>query len=383
MQIRIARLTAALLLAATAPLAYAGIILDEIGGSEISFEGLIQADGYWYDNDVANLNGDALDGNDSDSELRRAELVIKGKGPGNLDWVVGYDAKADKWLDVNARYKLGANRQHSIQVGQFKQPNSLEELSSSKNNDFISKATITNSFATGRRLGAAYTYGSDFYSLTASTFGRELTRNKAAGSGYGVRGTFAPINQDGNILHFGLSYVDRDVDGDQIKLSARPNADLSGASLVSTGTLASADRMSTVGLESFWASGPVKLQGEYMQVDVNRYGAGNDDFSGSGGYLSALWNVTGEGWKYKDGVPGTASPKDPASGMWQLGLRYDTIDLDDGSVAGGQMDALTAGVNWYWRSNFKFALNYVKVDSQRAGLNDNPGITEARLQFFW
>src|SRR5690606_12280418 len=208
----------ALLLAGTAPLAHAGIVLDEIGGSEISFEGLIQADGYWYDNDVANLNGDALDGNDSDSELRRAELIIKGKGPGNLDWVVGYDAKADKWLDVNARYKLGADKQHSLQLGQFKQPNSLEELSSTKNNDFISKATITNSFATGRRLGAAYTYGSGPVSLTASYFGRELTRNKAAGPGYGVRGTFSPINRDGKILHFGLSYVDREVDGDQIKL---------------------------------------------------------------------------------------------------------------------------------------------------------------------
>lgn len=365
------------------PLAHAGIVIDEIAGSEISFEGLLQADYNHFDSDVANLNGDALDGSNADQELRRAELVLKGKGPGNLDWVVGYDAKADKWLDVNARYKLGADKQHSLQLGQFKQPNSLEELSSTKNNDFISKATITNSFATGRRLGAAYTYGSGPVSLTASYFGRELTRNKAAGPGYGVRGTFSPINRDGKILHFGLSYVDREVDGDQIKLSAKPNADLSGTSLVSTGTLASADRMSTVGVESFWTRGPVKLQGEYMQVDVDRYGAGNDDFSGSGGYLSALWNVTGEGWKYKDGVPGTTSPKDPASGMWQLGLRYDTIDLDDGAVAGGQMDALTAGVNWYWRSNFKFALNYVKVDSQRAGLDDNPDITEARLQFFW
>ena len=69
--------------------------------------------------------------------------------------------------------------------------------------------------------------------------------------------------------------------------------------------------------------------------------------------------------------------------MWQLGMRYDTINLDDGAVQGGQMDAITAGVNVYWRSNFKLALNYVKVDSQRKGVDDNPDITEARLQFFW
>lgn len=383
MQTAVNRLTVALLLAGAAPLAHAEIAIDVIGGSEIGFEGLIQADYNHFGSDLANLNGDALDGRNADQELRRAELVLKGKGPGNIDWVAGYDAKADKWLDVNAKYKLGGDKQHYVQLGQFKQPNSLEELSSTKNNDFISKATITNSFATGRRLGAAWSYGSGPYSLTASYFGSELTRNKAAGAGYGLRGTFAPINQGGNILHFGLSYVNRDTDADEIKLSAKPNADLTPTSLVSTGTFADADRMATIGLESFWTRGPLKLQGEYMQLDVDRYGAGSEDFSGSGGYLSTLWNVTGEGWQYKDGVPGTKGPRDPATGMWQLGLRYDTIDLDDGAVQGGQMDAFTAGVNYYWRSNFKFALNYVKVDSQRAGIDDNPDITEARVQFFW
>jgi len=40
-------------------------------------------------------------------------------------------------------------------------------------------------------------------------------------------------------------------------------------------------------------------------------------------------------------------------------------------------------VNWYWRSNFKFALNYVKVNSERQGLSDDPDIVEARAQFYW
>lgn len=383
MQIRLTPLATALLLAGAVPLAHAEIALDVIGGTEISFEGLVQTDYNHFGSDVADLNGDVLDGSNADQELRRAELVLKGKSPGNIDWVLGYDAKADKWLDVNARYKLGGDKRHYLQMGQFKQPNSLEELSSTKHNDFISKATVTNSFATGRRLGAAWSYGSGPFAITAGVFGSELTRNKAAGNGVGLRGTFAPIKQDGTILHFGLSYVNRDVDGDAIKLAAKPNADLTKASLVSTGTLANADRMATIGLESFWAHGPVKLQGEYMQVDVDRHGTGADDFRGSGGYLSALWNVTGEGWKYKDGVPGTAAPSDPAAGMWQLGLRYDTIDLDDGAVQGGRMDAITAGVNVYWRSNFKLALNYVKVDSRRAGIDDNPDIIEARLQLHW
>ncbi|MDX1550795.1 MAG: porin, partial [Lysobacter spongiicola] len=226
-----------------------------------------------------------------------------------------------------------------------------------------------------------YAYTAEDWTLTASSFGRELTSGGAHGSGYGVRGTFAPINDGGNILHFGLSYVDHDTDADTLRLRTRPQADLAGVRLVDTGTLLDTDRIATTGIESFWARGPFKLQGEYMLADVSRHD--NADYSATGGYLSAIYNVTGEGWSYKGGTPGTAKPENPARGMWQLGLRYDTIDLDDGSVEGGQMDALTAGVNWYWQKNFKLAVNYVQVDSERQGASDDPDIVEARLQFFW
>jgi phosphate-selective porin OprO/OprP len=96
-----------------------------------------------------------------------------------------------------------------------------------------------------------------------------------------------------------------------------------------------------------------------------------------------VWNVTGETWGYKAGTPSTSLPDNPAAGMWQLGLRYDTMDLDDAGVLGGKMDTITAGVNWYWRSNFKFMLNYVKAGSERGGVSDDPGILEARAQFYW
>lgn len=420
-------LTLALLAAAAAPAAQAEIPIDVIAGSEVSFEGLVQADANWFDNDFANLNGDAIDGRDSDNELRRAELVLKGKGPGNVEWVLGYDAKADKWLDVNAKYKIGGNSNHFIQVGQFKQPNSLEELSSTKNNDFISKSLVTNTFGVARRLGAAYRYADNNWGVTASYFTRELTEHPAPtphGPGYGVRFNYAPINSKGNILHFGLSYVDYDTFQDTVRLRARPDADLAGQRIVDTGNLTNSDRQKTTGFEGMWVTGPFKLQGEYMQTTVERYNNGNPrqskDFDGTSWYVSGVWNITGETWGYKDGVPTTPLPDEPGRGMWQVGVRYDTIDLNDGTaipgatptsssvidgVLGGEMDTWTVGVNWYLRSNLKFMLNYVKVDSSRyfvrtpaspyadnpannnvlvnRKVDDNPNILEARVQFYW
>ncbi len=420
-------LSVALLAALVAPAAHAEIAFDVIGGSEISFEGLVQADYNDFNNDFANLNGDAPDGKSSDNEMRRAELVLKGKGPGNIEWVLGYDAKADKWLDVNAKYKLGGNANHFFQLGQFKQPNSLEELSSTKNNDFISKSMVTNTFGIARRLGAAYRYGDNNWGVTGSFFTRELTEHPAPtphGPGYGVRGNWAPINDKGSILHLGLSYVDYDTFQDTVRLRARPDADLAGQRLVDTGNMTTADRQKTIGGEAMWVTGPVKLQGEYMKTSVDRYNNGNalqsNDFDGDSWYVSGLWNITGETWGYKDGVPTTPLPDEPGRGMWQVGLRFDTMDLNDGTVIpgatptaasridgvlGGEMDTWTLGVNWYWRSNFKFMLNYVKVDSSKYFIrtpaapyadnpannnvlvnrvvDDNPDILEARVQLYW
>lgn len=387
--------TAVLLALLSAP-ASAQIAIDSIGGSDLTLEGLIQADANWYDSDVADLDGDLDDGDDADYQLRTAQIYLKGKGPGQFDWVLGYDGKADKWLDANARYKFRDGRQF-VQAGQFKQPNGLEELSAAKHNDFMSLAMITNTFTVGRRLGAAYSIGHPYdrtsgnadsgferhgdWGVTVSYFGRELTRNLAHGSGYGVRGTWALMNAEKRILHFGLSYVDHDTPADTLRLRARPNADLTPVRLVDTGSMTDTDRVSTLGAESFWVYGPFKLQGEYMTTSVDRMAT--QDFAGTGGYLSGVWNITGQTWGYKGGEPALQVGDATGAGMWQAGLRYDVLDLNDNAVSGGRMETWTAGVNWYWRKHFKFVLNYVLVDSERAGVDDNPNITEARMQLYW
>lgn len=368
------------LLAAVASPAHAEITIDVVGVSEASFEGMVQLDYNHFDSDVQRLNGDVIDGSDVDNDLRRAEIVLKVKGPGMFNWVVGYDAKADKFLDTNLQYRFSGVT--TLTLGQYKQPNSLEELSSSRNNDFISKAMVTNTFGVSRRTGVQLATAGDNWTLTGSAFGRELTRNLAHGGGYGARFTWAPMDEADNFLHLGLSAMDFDTDGDVLRFRTRPQADLAGNRLVDTNTINRADRQQTLGVEGLWVTGPVKLQSEYMQSTVQRY-AGQDDFTGNSWYVSGLWNVTGESWTYFRGMVNTVLPHHPASGMWQLGLRYDSIDLDDSGIRGGEMDAWTAGVNWYWRSNYKFSLNYVAVQSDRRGISDNPNILEARAQFYW
>jgi len=379
------RLLTLAVLAALAPAAQAEIAIDVFGGYEVSLEGLMQADGYWFDNDVLDLNSPGTnDGANTEFEQRRAEVILKGKGT-RFDWVVGYDGKANKFLDANLKWKLGTAY---LQAGQYKQPNSMEELSSTRHNDFISKAMVTNLYGVARRLGVAYGDDRPNWGYQVSLFGRELTRNLAQGAGFGGRAYYAPILEEGQVLHVGVSALDYDTDHfDTARLRVRPDADLATIRLVDTGNVTDADRRRTYGFEGMYVQGPFKVQGEYMQQTVDRFTRA--DFTGDSWYVSGLWNITGETWGYKAGVPTTPYPNTPESGMWQVGVRYDKTELNDGLVRGGEESNITLGVNWYWRTNFKVSLNYVMVDSSRFISNaigvrdDNPNILETRLQFYW
>ena len=56
---------------------------------------------------------------------------------------------------------------------------------------------------------------------------------------------------------------------------------------------------------------------------------------------------------------------------------------------GGKQQALTLGVNYWYGAHSKFALNWVKLRSERfdaatgSTLSDDPDILEARIQLHW
>ena len=377
------------LLSTAAPMAHA-IDLGTAGPFKLAFEGMLQVDGHRYRGDWSHL-GD-------DTDFRRAELVLKGQGPGGFDWVVGYDAHGDSWLDVNGRYRFADGSQY-LRVGQAKQPVGLEELSSSSTNDFISKAAATNVFAVSRRLGVSWGIDRGDWSVSASWFDRQLGRGGTEGQGAAARGTWAPLNGDEGTLHLGLSAARFDTPDDGTRLRARPQADLAEQRLIDTGLMGDADRQLTVGAEAAWFRGPVKLQAEWFQSRIDR--TLSPDFDANGGYVSAVWNLTGETWNYREGVIRTPTDGDGRAGLWQVGLRWDRVDLDDfhvapgtgtpgvTGVAGGSMDAWTVGVNWYWSERLKVAFNYVLADTSRrdaatGGMLDvEPDIASARVQLHW
>lgn len=94
-----------------------------------------------------------------------------------------------------------------------------------------------------------------------------------------------------------------------------------------------------------------------------------------GGYVEALYFLTGESRVYnrQSGVFGRTIPLQNAFfnkgagcygwGAWQVGIRYDWLDLNSGSGAtainGGNAQDLTLGLNWFLNPNARFQVNGV------------------------
>ncbi|HEY4263313.1 MAG TPA: porin, partial [Schlesneria sp.] len=122
--------------------------------------------------------------------------------------------------------------------------------------------------------------------------------------------------------------------------------------------------------------GPWLLQSEYIAsflqgarpFQTSNTQLGNDGaLFMQGGYVSSMYFLTGENRSYnrQSGVFGRTIPKenlrfsDCKYGAWQVGLRYDWLDLNSGQVSGGFNQNVTVGLNWWLNPNLRFMVNYV------------------------
>lgn len=141
------------------------------------------------------------------------------------------------------------------------------------------------------------------------------------------------------------------------------------------------------GIEGALAYGPVKAQGQWVQVNYEgKNGTTAYDKSIQSWYGELMWMVTGERYaeSYRNGVFGRMVPIQnyvpggTSWGAWELGLRYSMWDGSDFQLANAnngtgvqvvtsltaptlvtKAEALTLGVKWIWTPNFKMYFNYV------------------------
>lgn len=389
-----------------------GVGLESADGNfTVNLTGRVHFDTRMVNNDFGNFNDRDTASMADNFEVRRARIGVTGTIFKDIGYEVVTNAVGSNANLIDTAFMTyGFYKPAQIRVGRFKQPFSLEELTSSNNIDFMERSYI-NQLIPGKKLGvmlfgepiqdmtyALSAYQNDFSQVTnESSNGREVAGR--------LTFNFAPsFKLSDSVAHFGFagtsgttqivptssgntrSAASTDTRATFIGfrdenrgLSNVYRAQIGGRAL-STGAYGGvSDEAATVdksmgGLEAVYATGPFKLQGEYAQA---KYDAATSVASGTGtvkaAYLEVVYNLTGEKWSdaYRSGAFSSLRPAknftfDNGGGLWQVGLRYSRYDASDVSVTGtaareqnsDKGNTTTLGVNWFLNPNARIMLNY-------------------------
>lgn len=265
----------------------------------------------------------------------------------------------------------------TFQVGHFKEPFSLEEMTSDKYITFMERG-LPNAFSPSYHTGFQV---SDEVLDGRATWAAGSFSDTGTGSGGGrlgnsmtARVTGAPVleKETATVVHLGASLQDRRPKNETLSLSARPEA--RGAPTVARTGSFSAETADVIGLEAAVVRGPLSVQAEWMQWDSRHdSGAGpGEDPTFRGWYAFASWFLTGESRPYRGGSFGRVIPKSDfdgksGTGAVELAVRWSALDLTDGAIRGGEVENLTLGVNWYLNPSTRVMVNWVRSDVRGLG----------------
>ncbi|MBA4191237.1 MAG: hypothetical protein C0467_24920 [Planctomycetaceae bacterium] len=270
------------------------------------------------------------------------------------------------------------------------------------NTNFSNGITVANNYLNGR----AYSLFGFFQQNSNSN--RQFSTLGDGNYVYDARLTCLPLwNEEEELWgHVGFDYSYRNLSQNNVRLRARPNLRIGSGFqvpfIVDSGTLFSYDAQQIFNLELAAAYKRVTFAAEGSVSGItNVFTGGLPDPDGSlpkgvksrgtyiaaGAYVELLTFLTPDHRGYVKERPGYARVVPTRrfklfrgedgrvccdTGAWEVGVRYDYVDLTHGGVNGGTANGLTAALNWYWTSNARVQANLSWM-SRSFNPNDNEG----------
>jgi phosphate-selective porin OprO/OprP len=351
----------------------------------------------------------------SGAELRRArlgmEMTLWKHWIGKIEYDFGGDEVSAK--DAYVGYKNSADfGKWWIKVGNQHIPFGFSTLSSSKYMTFISRPQYADGpVQPARQLGVAAFAGGDRWNFHTGAFmgkaGEDPDECLVPGGecdeqiSWAARATGIPFMSDNNhLLALGAGVWLRDTGGSTIDIDQRVagthttdykpfNMDFEGNKASNT----TAYNVDVVGI-----FGRFHAKAEYVAMTVEQNGLESGiagDYNIDGWSVDAGVFLTGESKSYDRAKAqfGSIKPNrivgQGGIGAWELGIRYEKMDLNDTGVAlyGGAGELLTIGLNWYVNNTMRFMANYAQVMDYRepgsADDGDEPGAFLFRGQVYW
>ncbi len=323
--------------------------------SDLSIFGRFQQDFAWIDDE----NFGTPDG----SEARRARIGVAGNLAEGLDFKMEVDfasfngsgaAFTDTYLKFSG-LPLG-----KVQVGHFKEPFSLNELTSSR---FITFTERNDTFAPARNTGVMLSDNTDEFTWQAGAFwetGKNLDTN-GNDTAFTARAVFRPTYADkgASLVHLGAAVSLRESESGAYGQDTTGGIHLLGGDLAMASI--AADDLTLIGLEAAWQEGPAHAELEYVMAE-------GDDDGFSTWYLQGGYFLTGEsrGYKTSSAAFNRVKPNTPygesGNGAWEVAARINAVDLSEGA-ANQEATQIALGLNWYLTSHTRVMFSVYSGDS--------------------
>jgi len=368
------------------------ILADDV---TMKFFGRLNMDWTWMSG-----GDDGLYDTDDGVEFRRARMGVGGVLFDLVDYKAEFDFVDEATALKDVYMEVSDTGIGDVKVGHFKEPMSIEELTSSRFLTFLERG-LPNVFVPSRNSGLQVSDATDSFGWAVGVFrdtddagndnaGDEPDAEHDAEYAFTGRVYGTPVHDEGGsqVLHVGGSYSLRQADDGMVRYRQRPEAHLTNRP-VDTGTL-TADQVDLGGLEIAYVGGPFSAQAEYMMASVDGGSGGMDaDFSGYYGEVSYF--LTGEHRAYKSssGAFDRIKPADNvqrghwSGGAWQIAARYSMLDLTDGSITGGEMTDITLGATWILNPNARILFNLIHSETDQGSVEDDAMIGLIRFQVDW
>ncbi len=317
------------------------------------------------------------------TEFRRARLYTAGtiykniKFKFQVDFAPGKVVLKDVYIQLTKIPVAG-----NIRLGHFKEPFGLEMLTSS---NFITmmERPLTNQFDFDRSLGVMI-YNHHFnnrLTWAAGYFFPDHNSGRYHGDQYHItfRVTGLPIYKTEGayrVLHLGAGYSYKNYQNKPFSFKTRPEAHLAPKYLhLSIDEL---NTQSSLKGEFALVLGAVTFEGEYTAISVHPNATveqplNNNTYLMGAWFGTVSWFITGEHKNYNpskaafDRVTPNKNFGNGGAGAFEIALRYSSINLNNDDLTGGELNDLTAGLNWYLNPATKFAFNYIHANVKGLG----------------
>lgn len=356
-----------------------GLDVDGNNGFSMQLGGRMHADGSYSSDDNLLRRGTANEFEAvSGTEIRRGRLALRGTAYRDFDYIIEADFGGDKVSVKDLFINYTGFDPLEITIGHQKHAMSME-IQESSNDIMFNERSLLSALSVphfDRAIGLNLKSSGDDWSLQSGIYGDSVSSSgggRDEGYGWGIRGTIAPINTQGRLLHLGANFGHREAN----EINALSNGksttfryettNMSDLYLSDTGALTNFESVSLGILEAAAMVGPLSFQSEYGQAKVEQFSVADLEFDAW--YAQVGLSLTGESRVYRgsDGEFKRLRQSrlfDPSAGTWgawELAVRLDQLDLEDGIVMGGRQRRASLNLNGYLNNNVRVLFGYSRA----------------------